>query len=149
ADRGTGGPAGNPAGRAAGADHEAPAGEPANYERLDAGSMRAPRARRTASRAARRRRASRGRDMNAFADTLLVNGKFSTLDPAFPQATGVAIVDGRIAAVGEERELARWRGAKTTLIELSGRRVIPGLIDSHMHVIRGGLNYNLELRWDG
>src|SRR5206468_5014554 len=37
----------------------------------------------------------------------------------------------------------------TKIIDLNGRRVIPGLIDSHMHVIRGGLNYNMELRWDG
>src|SRR6185503_19388475 len=38
---------------------------------------------------------------------------------------------------------------QTKRIDLQGRRVIPGLYDSHLHVIRGGLNYNLELRWDG
>jgi len=41
------------------------------------------------------------------------------------------------------------RGEDTTVIDLNGRRMIPGLNDSHLHVIRGGLNYNMELRWDG
>ena len=41
------------------------------------------------------------------------------------------------------------RGPKTTVIDASGRTIIPGLNDSHTHVIRGGLNYNMELRWDG
>ena len=40
-------------------------------------------------------------------------------------------------------------GPTTAIVDLGGRRVIPGLIDSHMHIIRGGLNYNMELRWDG
>jgi predicted amidohydrolase YtcJ len=42
-----------------------------------------------------------------------------------------------------------WRGDQTQLINLNKRTVIPGLNDSHTHLIRGGLNYNLELRWDG
>jgi len=41
------------------------------------------------------------------------------------------------------------RGPATKVIDLQGRRVVPGLNDSHLHVIRGGLNYNMELRWDG
>src|SRR5262249_13639512 len=41
------------------------------------------------------------------------------------------------------------RGSNTEIIDLGGRTVIPGLNDSHMHPIRGGLNYNMELRWDG
>lgn len=44
---------------------------------------------------------------------------------------------------------ARLAGGKTRVIDLKGRRVIPGLNDSHTHLIRGGLNYNMELRWDG
>jgi predicted amidohydrolase YtcJ len=43
----------------------------------------------------------------------------------------------------------RLRGERTRLIDARGRRVIPGLNDSHLHAIRGGLQYNLELRWDG
>src|SRR6476646_4563325 len=42
-----------------------------------------------------------------------------------------------------------WRGDQTQLINLNKRTAIPGLNDSHTHLIRGGLNYNLELRWDG
>src|SRR4051812_8859127 len=81
------------------------------------------------------------------ADLILHNGKITTLDPKYPEATNVAIKDGRIVGVddGEEYE----RGQNTTVIDLKGRRVIPGLNDSHLHVIRGGLNYNMELRWDG
>src|ERR1700748_585705 len=40
-------------------------------------------------------------------------------------------------------------GFATKLVDLQGRRVLPGLIDNHLHIIRGGLNYNMELRWDG
>src|SRR5262249_6299951 len=87
--------------------------------------------------------------MSADADVILVNGRVVTLDPAAPQAEAVAIADGRFACIGTEREAMRLRGAGTRVIDLNGRRVIPGLIDSHMHVIRGGLNYNMELRWDG
>jgi predicted amidohydrolase YtcJ len=40
-------------------------------------------------------------------------------------------------------------GPQTKIIDLQGKRVLPGLIDNHCHIIRGGLNFNLELRWDG
>ncbi|MCI3133082.1 amidohydrolase [Phenylobacterium aquaticum] len=82
-------------------------------------------------------------------DLLLVNGKFTTLDRSRPTATAVLIRDGRFAVVGDEAEARAAAGAEVQVIDLEGRRVIPGLIDSHMHVIRGGLNYNMELRWDG
>ena len=87
--------------------------------------------------------------MHETADLVLVNGKITTLDRANPQARAVAIRNGRFQAVGEEREIIALAGPETRRIDLNGRRVIPGLIDSHMHVIRGGLNYNMELRWDG
>ena len=82
-------------------------------------------------------------------DLILVNGKFTTLDRANPQAEAVAIRDGRFAAVGTKQEIMQAAAGDTRVIDLGGRRVIPGLIDSHMHIIRGGLNYNMELRWDG
>ncbi|WP_454726023.1 MULTISPECIES: amidohydrolase [Cupriavidus] len=89
--------------------------------------------------------------MNAPAtpELILVNGKFATLDRANPQAEAVAIRDGKFAAVGDRHEIMQLAGPATQVIDLQGRRVIPGLIDSHMHIIRGGLNYNMELRWDG
>ncbi|WP_233560048.1 amidohydrolase [Oleomonas cavernae] len=80
---------------------------------------------------------------------ILVNGRFSTLDPENPNPQAVAITGGKFSAVGDEREIRALAGPQTRVIDLRGRRVIPGLIDSHMHIIRGGLNYNMELRWDG
>ena len=82
-------------------------------------------------------------------DLILTNGKFTTLDRANPAAGAVAIADGRFAAVGEAREIMALKGPKTRLVDLKGRRVLPGLIDNHLHIIRGGLNFNMELRWDG
>src|SRR5258708_18407513 len=87
--------------------------------------------------------------MNAFADLILFSGRHTTLDRQNPQAQAVAVRDGRFQAVGEERDIMGLAGPDTKRIDLKGRRVIPGLIDSHMHVIRSGLNYNMELRWDG
>src|SRR5438477_1191480 len=79
-------------------------------------------------------------------DLILHNGRITTLDPKHPEATSLAIKDGRIIGV-DDAEMRR--GPDTVVIDLHGRRVIPGLNDSHLHVIRGGLNYNMELRWDG
>jgi predicted amidohydrolase YtcJ len=87
--------------------------------------------------------------MNAIADLILLNGKITTLDRQNPQVQAVAVRDGRFQAVGDERDIVGLAGPRTKRIDLKGRRVVPGLIDSHMHVIRGGLNYNMELRWDG
>ncbi len=83
------------------------------------------------------------------ADLILYNGRISTLDPDYPEAGNIAIAGGRIIAVDEGEEYADITTPQTQRIDLKGRRVVPGLYDSHLHVIRGGLNYNLELRWDG
>jgi predicted amidohydrolase YtcJ len=83
------------------------------------------------------------------ADLILTNGRIATMDKTRPAATALAIAEGRFAAVGDDRDLLSRRGPKTRVLDLRGRTVIPGLNDSHIHVIRGGLNYNLELRWDG
>jgi predicted amidohydrolase YtcJ len=83
------------------------------------------------------------------ADLILYNGRFSTLDRGNASPEAVAIADGRFLSIGRARDVEATAGATTKRIDLHGRRVIPGLIDSHMHIIRGGLNYNLELRWDG
>lgn len=82
--------------------------------------------------------------------TLVIrNARITTLDPAMPNAEALAVQDGRIVAVGSNEEVMRGWAAEATILDGQGRRVIPGLNDSHTHLIRGGLNYNLELRWDG
>ena len=87
--------------------------------------------------------------MTAHAETILYNGKITTNDRSKPEAQAVALADGRILAVGGKQEIMAHAGPTTQHIDLKGRRVIPGLIDSHTHIIRGGLSYNMELRWDG
>jgi predicted amidohydrolase YtcJ len=87
--------------------------------------------------------------MNTAPDIVLLNAKVTTLDRTNPEGEAVAIREGKIAAVGTRRDIAAMAGPKTQIIDAGGRRVIPGLNDSHTHLIRGGLNYNMELRWDG
>src|SRR5690606_31252150 len=77
------------------------------------------------------------------------NGQITTLDRAKPVASAVAIKDGKFLAVGEDQEIMALAGSGTRVIDLKRRSVLPGLFDNHTHVIRGGLNYHLELRWDG
>jgi predicted amidohydrolase YtcJ len=83
------------------------------------------------------------------ADVIIYNGKLATQDDRRSFAQAAAIRDGRFIAVGSDREVMAYRDAGTKVIDLNKRTVIPGLSDSHLHLIRGGLNYNLELRWDG
>jgi predicted amidohydrolase YtcJ len=83
------------------------------------------------------------------ADTVIFNGRIATQDDRRSFATAVAIRDDRFIAVGTDSEALECKGTHTRLIDLRGRTVVPGLCDSHTHFIREGLNYNLELRWDG
>lgn len=83
------------------------------------------------------------------ADLVLFNGRITTLDRARPQAQAVAIRSGRFMQVGDDVDVLALAGPQTRRIDLKGRPVLPGLIDNHLHIIRGGLNFNLELRWDG
>src|SRR6266850_2605431 len=85
--------------------------------------------------------------MKPIANFILQNGRITTLDPRHPSATEVVIAGDKFAGVDNAAEFER--GPHTKVIDLKGRRVIPGLYDSHLHVIRGGLNYNMELRWEG
>lgn len=87
--------------------------------------------------------------MSTFADVILGNGRITTLASARPEANALAIANERVLAIGDVATVEPHRGPATQDIDLGGRRVIPGLNDSHVHLIRGGLTYNLELRWDG
>ena len=82
-------------------------------------------------------------------DVILHHGRFTTLDRGQPEASAVAIRAGVFIAVGSDAEILPLAGSTTQLIDLQGQRALPGLIDNHLHLIRGGLNYNMELRWDG
>ena len=84
-----------------------------------------------------------------FPDLILHRGLFTTLDRSNPTASSVAIKDGVFTAVGHDHDVMKLAGPSTKVIDLKGKRVLPGLIDNHLHIIRGGLNFNMELRWDG
>jgi predicted amidohydrolase YtcJ len=83
------------------------------------------------------------------ADILLVNGKIITLDEASSVHEALAIESGRIAATGSNEAMRKLAGPATRMIDLGGRTVIPGLIDSHIHAIRAGFRYATEVHWDG
>ncbi len=83
------------------------------------------------------------------ADLVVRNGRVYTGDARRPFAGAIAISDGKVLAVGDDHDMARYVTHVTRVVDAMGRRVIPGLIDAHMHVIRTGLHYLLELRWDG
>jgi len=83
------------------------------------------------------------------ADAVYFNGRVSTLDRGNPEGQALAVKEGLVLAVGSNADVLCHAASATPRIDLHGRRVIPGLNDSHTHLIRAGLNYNLELRWDG
>src|SRR5438132_4512869 len=84
-----------------------------------------------------------------WADVIIMNGRIATQDERRSFASAAAIKDGRFIDVGSDKDVMAHHGEQTQVIDVQGRTVIPGLNDSHMHPIRGGLNYNMELRWDG
>jgi predicted amidohydrolase YtcJ len=83
------------------------------------------------------------------ADLILTGGKIATLSYNEGFVDSLAVKDGFVYATGTDKEVQRFKGPETQVIDLHGLTVIPGLNDSHSHVIRGGRFYNLELRWDG
>src|SRR5688500_8710877 len=78
-------------------------------------------------------------DPPVAADLVLVGGKVWTVDPAKPEAEAVAVWRDRILAVGSDAELKPLVGPRTKVIDLKGRRVVPGFYDSHLHFLSGGL----------
>ena len=85
--------------------------------------------------------------VHAQPDTVLFNGKLVRFDAAPTEA--LAIRDGRISAIGTSSEIQALAGPTTQVIDLEGRTVIPGLINSHIHAIRAGLTYTTEVHWIG
>ena len=86
---------------------------------------------------------------DAHADLIVTNSKVATMAQGKGFSQALAIRGNKFFAVGDNQEIMQMRGPKTTVIHANNRTIIPGLNDSHTHVIRGGLNYNMELRWDG
>ena len=82
-------------------------------------------------------------------DIALVNGRIVTLDGRSTVAEALAVGDGKIVAVGRSVDIRALAGAATRIIDLEGRTVIPGLINSHMHAIRAALFYATEVNWIG
>ncbi len=82
-------------------------------------------------------------------DLIVLNAQVTTLDEARPEAQAFAVNDGLFTTVGSNEELRALISPTTRVFDAGGRRVIPGLNDSHCHAVRGGRFYTLELRWDG
>ncbi len=82
------------------------------------------------------------------ADLIVHNAKIFTGNPAHPSASAVAVKNGRIYSVGTDAEVLGLKNANTKIIDSRGRRLIPGIIDAHTHVLNEG-GYNYTLRWDG
>ncbi len=83
------------------------------------------------------------------ADVILVNGKVITLDGRSTVAQGIAIRGGRILETGSSEDVRKRADAHTHVVDLGGRTVIPGLMDSHIHALRAGLTYSTEVSWIG
>ncbi|MGH8497680.1 MAG: amidohydrolase family protein, partial [Methylococcales bacterium] len=80
---------------------------------------------------------------------VLHNGKITTLEKKQPEVSALAITAGKVSAIGNDDDILKLAVNTTQVIDVNKRRVIPGLNDSHLHIIRGGLHFNMELRWDG
>ncbi len=80
---------------------------------------------------------------------IIHNAKITTLEEKIRSATALAVKDGRIVQVGNDQDVLKLKSDDTRVIDANGRRLIPGLNDSHSHYLRSGLAYTRELRWDG
>ena len=82
-------------------------------------------------------------------ETILVNGKILAADAKFTIHEALAIRGDHILAAGTTKDMRALADAKTRIIDLGGRTVIPGMTDSHMHAIRAGLSFATEVHWIG
>lgn len=96
-----------------------------------------------------RRHAGLSHDGGGPPDLIVHNARITTLNPGQPSAQAIASRAGMIVAVGADDDVLRLTGPHTRVLDGRRRRLIPGLNDTHTHTVRGGLNYALELRWDG
>jgi predicted amidohydrolase YtcJ len=83
------------------------------------------------------------------ADIIIINARIKTLDDDNMNAEATAITGNKILFAGSNEQVLKFKSKTTRIIDAKGKTVIPGLFDSHLHVIRGGRFYNTELRWDG
>jgi predicted amidohydrolase YtcJ len=82
-------------------------------------------------------------------DLVLLDGKIVTVDAESSLREALAIRDGKILGLGSTAEMRRLAGPDTRVVELGGRTVIPGLIDSHLHAVRAALSFSTEVNWIG
>ncbi len=92
---------------------------------------------------------SPGQQTETSLGLIVHNAKVTTLQSGRPEAEAFAVRGERIVAIGGDADIMGLRAGNTRVIDAGGRRVIPGLNDSHFHLVRGARDYNLELRWDG
>ena len=93
------------------------------------------------------------RDSVGSADLVLRNGRIITMDNRWPQVSALAVKGDRISAVGSDRDMLRYTGMETQVIDLKGMLTIPGFIEGHGHFYSLGASLvELELRnaenWD-
>jgi predicted amidohydrolase YtcJ len=83
------------------------------------------------------------------ADLIFINAKIYTMAESGEVVQSLAITSNKISALGSNAQVMKTKSKNTRIIDAGGKTIIPGLFDSHLHVIRGGRFYNSELRWDG
>ncbi len=77
-------------------------------------------------------------DSPPAADLIIRDARVWTVNPAQPQAEAVAVLNGRIAAVGSDAAVLLWRGPNTRVVDANGHRLLPGFNDAHVHFADGG-----------
>lgn len=82
-------------------------------------------------------------------DKVFINGKIITVDDQFAIEQAIAVKDGRIYRVGSNAAITTIAGPNTEVVDLQGKSVIPGLIDTHSHLVRAAQLWDYEVRLDG
>jgi predicted amidohydrolase YtcJ len=82
------------------------------------------------------------------ADLIVYNAKIFTGNQAHPEASALAVKQGRIYSVGSDVDILDLKNSNTEIIDARSRRLIPGIIDAHIHVLND-LAYSYNVRWDG